>query len=240
MRQLLKTTIMFISSLLLFAAVVYAWFTNTNTSILQPTSVNVINRNVDLDVEYGINGGGYESFDEPANINAYLSALAPGDRLDLRVTIQNTNAELSPDMQLQIMMRNIRASQTTEAYDLTDFFYLYDGKIDLTWYASYEDFITSNSYQQQTIYPSLINNDSIDYLGLPLEMYRLSNLFRMMVDGENTIIQNDIEILETTLASKHIIVVTFSIAFDPYTPDMGVGFQDGELFIDGLYAFFGD
>lgn len=240
MRQLLKTTIMFIASLLLFSAVVYAWFTNTQTSILQPTSVSVINRNIDLDIEYGINGGGYESFDEPALINAYLSTITPGDKIDLRVTIRNTNDLSIEDMLVQIMMRNIRATETNEPYDLTDFFYLYDGKIDLTWFASYEDYLDNNHYQQQSIYPTLLNNQSIDYIGLPLEMYRLSNMFKLMVDGATTTIQNDIEILETFLPSQHIIVVTFSIGFDPYTPDQGVGFQDGELLIDGLYAFFGD
>jgi hypothetical protein len=35
-------------------------------------------------------------------------------------------------------------------------------------------------------------------------------------------------------------VIEFSIGFDPYTPDEGLGFQNGELLIDGLYTFFGD
>ncbi|HRX45106.1 MAG TPA: hypothetical protein P5091_03595, partial [Acholeplasmataceae bacterium] len=91
MKQLLKATVMFIASLTLLTAVIYAWFTNSNYSIIQPINNQVIQRNVDMEVQFGINGGGYESFNEPAEINAYLMAMNPGDFINIKVIIHNTN-----------------------------------------------------------------------------------------------------------------------------------------------------
>lgn len=240
MKQLLKASVMFIASLVLLTAVVYAWFTNSNYSNIQPVNQSVIQRNVDMEVAYGINGGGYQNFNEPSEINAYLSAMNPGDLLNIKVTIENTNELEISDMFLDIMLKNIRATATEEPYDLTDFFYIENGTINLTWYDSLQSLQLEQSYQNQSVLIEQIDSNIIDYIGVPLESYRLSNLFNHYMDGETMVVENDITILNTTLASKHIIVVEFSIGFDPYTPDQGLGFQDGELFIDGLYTFFGE
>ena len=64
----------------------------------------------------------------------------------------------------------------------------------------------------------------------------MSNLFDYYMDGGNMVIENNINVFESTIASQHIVVIDFSIGLDPYTPDQGVGFQDGELLIDGLYS----
>ncbi|RJX27593.1 MAG: hypothetical protein C4537_00505 [Acholeplasma sp.] len=236
MKQLLKSSVMLIASIMLFTAVVYAWFSLSNENKVQPISQNVIERNINTEIEYGINGGGYESFENPADLNAYLSALNPGDAIDIRVTIANDNMIGTPDVPIDIMLYNIRASETEEIYDLTDFFALENGTITLTWYASIEDYNLDNAYLVQDISVTAIDTNTIDYIGVPLDNYRLSNLFNHYMDGETLVIENNIDILDTAMVSQHIVVIEFSISFDPYTPDEGLGFQDGELLIDGLYT----
>ncbi len=240
MRQLLKSSAMLITSIMLFTAVVYAWFSLSNENKVQPISQNVIERNINTEVEYGINGGGYESFENSADLNAYLSALNPGDSIDVRVTIANENMVGTPDVALDIMLYNIRASETEEIYDLTDFFALENGTITLTWYATIEDYNLNNSYLIQEITVNQIDSNTIDYVGVPLDNNRLSNLFNHYMDGETLVVENNIDILDTQMISQHIVVIEFSISFDPYTPDQGLGFQDGELLIDGLYTILGD
>lgn len=240
MKQLLKASIMFIASLTLFTAVVYAWFTNSNFSNIQPVNAQMIERNLDMDIEFGINGGGYQSFEQPADINAYLSAMNPGDLINIRVIILNSNSLSSPDLLVNIMLNNIRATETDEPYDLTNFFYLENGTINLTWYQTIQDYYALNSYQTQAILVNRIDETTIDYIGVPLESYRLSNVFNHEMVGEELVVHNDIDILETSLASQQLIVVEFSIGLDPYTPDVGLGLQNGELLIDGLYTFFND
>lgn len=240
MKQLLKATIMFITSLILFTAVVYAWFTNSNYSNIQPVTAHMIERNLDMDIEFGINGGGYESFANPADINAYLSSMQAGDFINIKVAIVNANSLAAPDLDLNIMLFNIRASETDIAYDLTDFFYLENGTINLTWYENTTAYYASNPYQTQAISVSQIDETLIDYSGVPLESYRLSNIFNHTMDGETLVIENNIDILETMIASQEIIVVEFSLGLDAFAPDEALGIQDGELLIDGLYTFFED
>ena len=110
MKTLPSTLLMFIASLMLFFAVVYAWFTITDVNVIQPLSQGIIERDVQMDILYGMNGGGYESFDEPAQINAFLNGMMPGDRLDIQVIIQNNNPIGTPDILLFIKLMNIRAS----------------------------------------------------------------------------------------------------------------------------------
>lgn len=238
MKQLLKATIMFISSLALFTAVVYAWFTNSNYSNIQPMNVQTIERNLDMDIEFGINGGGYSSFDNPADINAYLSAMKPGDLINIRVVILNSNSLASPDLDLNIMLFNIRASETSAPYDLTNYFYLENGTINLTWYQNINEYYASNPYSIQSILISQINETQIEYIGVSLQSYRLSNIFNHYMVGEDLIIENNIDVLETTIASQELIIVEFSLGLDAFTPDDEIGIQDGELLIDGLYTFF--
>ena len=240
MKQLLRASITLIASIVLFTAVVYAWFTNSDNSHIQPVNQSVIQRNVDMNVQFGINGGGYEDFEEPSEINAYLKAMNPGDFINIKVVIKNTNDMSIDPMVLDIMLNNIRATETDEPYNLTDFFYIENGTINLTWYDSDQSYNLGQSYDQQSMLLGKIDSQTIDYLGVPLETYRMSNLFNHSYDGETLIVDNDISILDTTLPSQHMISVEFSIGFDPYTPNMGLGFQDGELFIDGIYTFFGD
>lgn len=238
MKQLIKATLMFIASLTLFTAVVYAWFSNSNYSQIQPMNAQMIERNLDMDIEFGINGGGYSSFDQPADINAYLSAMNAGDLINIRVIILNSNNVSSPALDLNIMLYNIRSTATEQLYDLTDFFYLENGTINLTWYDSVQDYYASNASSYQSILINQINDSTIMYKGIALESYRLSNIFNHTYQGENIIIENNIDILQTSLASQKLIVVEFSIGLDAYTPDQGQGYQNGELLIDGLYTFY--
>ncbi|MDY0075127.1 MAG: hypothetical protein WC992_07650 [Acholeplasmataceae bacterium] len=238
MKQLIKATIMFIASLTLLTAVVYAWFSNSNESNIQPINAQMMERNLDLDIEFGINGGGYESFEDPADINAYLSSMQAGDQINIRVVILNQNSESAPDMNLSIVLYNIRATETTSLYDLTDFFYLVDGTIDLTRYASLSDYYVDNSYQSIPVLINQIDENVIDYLGVPLESYRLSNVFNHYMDGEELVVHNNIDIMETMLPSQELVVVEFSIGLDAYAPDDILGIQDGELLIDGLYTLY--
>jgi len=238
MKQLLKATIMFIASLTLFTAVVYAWFSNSNYSNIQPMNAQTIERNLDMDIEFGINGGGYSSFDNPADINAYLSAMKAGDLINIRVVILNSNSLASPDLDLSIMLFNIRASETSALYDLTDYFYLENGTINLTWYQNINEYYAENPYSTQSILIDQINEAQVDYIGVPLQSYRLSNIFNHYMDGEDMIIENNIDVLETTIASQELIIVEFSLGLDAYAPDDEIGIQNGELLIDGLYTFF--
>jgi hypothetical protein len=238
MKQLLKATIMFIASLALFTAVVYAWFSNSNYSNIQPMNAQTIERNLDMDIEFGINGGGYSSFDNPADINAYLSAMKAGDLINIRVVILNSNSLASPDLDLSIMLFNIRASETSALYDLTDYFYLENGTINLTWYQNINEYYAENPYSTQSILIDQINEAQVDYIGVPLQSYRLSNIFNHYMDGEDMIIENNIDVLETTIASQELIIVEFSLGLDAYAPDDEIGIQNGELLIDGLYTFF--
>lgn len=238
MKQLVKATIMFIASLSLFTAVVYAWFTNSNESNIQPVNASMIERNIDMDIDFGINGGGYQNFDQPADINAFLSTMQAGDQINIRVTIQNSNTIATPDMLLNIMLFNIRASESDIAYDLMDFFYIVDGTMNLSWYYNLEDYHAKNHYQTQSILLAQIDETLIEYVGVSLESYRLSNVLNHYMDGDNLVIENNITILETAIASQQIIVVEFSIGLDGYTPSFGTGIQNGELLIDGIYTLF--
>ena len=53
MKQMLKSVIMLITSILLFTAVVYAWFTISNDSYINPVNVGVTNDfDYDFEVRY--------------------------------------------------------------------------------------------------------------------------------------------------------------------------------------------
>ncbi|TNF07262.1 MAG: hypothetical protein EP317_05120 [Bacillota bacterium] len=241
MKNLVKSFVMFFIAFALFTTVVYAWFTNTTTNEVQPVNVDVMRRDVELDVEYGKNGGSYTSFDEPADLNAYLQNSLPADYVNIRVTIKNNNDILAPDMQVELSLKNIRSTISDLPYDLTNFFFLENANIKLTWYSSLADYENDTSYLIQNIGLDTISNDEIIYQGLPLENYRLSNLFDYTYEGENLVVTNNIGILDpTNLPSLHILVVEFVIGFDPYTPNDGTGIQNGELLIDGLYSFIGE
>lgn len=239
MKQMVLAVIMLISSIFMFAAVVYAWFTLSNENTVQPVSASVIERSVEIDMAYGKNGGSYESFDEPADINAYLNSSLPGDTIQLRLTIENANTLGTPDMNLDITLMNIRASESDSEYDLTDFFFISSGSVTLTWYASRIDMEAENSYLVQEILLDRIDESTIDYLGVPLNDYRFSNIFDTEMNGEELEIINNVGILESTpIGAGYLVVIEFTIGFDGYTPDQGTGFQDGELLIDGLYTLF--
>ena len=241
MKQLVLAVIMFITSFLMFAAVVYAWFTLTNDNHIQPVNASIIERNVNLEMEYGKNGGSYESFDEPADINAYLQSSLPGDTIELRLTIENGNAIGDTDLNIEIVLMNIRASETGLDYDLTDFFFISNGMVTLTWYESRADLETQTSYLVQQISLDRIDENAIVYQGVELNSYRFSNIFDHEMNGETLEITNNVGILELTpISSGYLVVIEFTIGFDGYTPDVGTGFQDGELLIDGLYTMFGD
>jgi hypothetical protein len=239
MKPIITSIISFLAAFMLFFAAVYAWFAMSSESFIQPVSNKVLERDVQLDIEYGINGGGYTSFDEPAEINAFLNAMAPGDQLNIRITILNSNPIGDPDSNINIKLLNIRASETNTEYDLTDFFYLLDGKVTLTWYQSMTDYETNQSFLVQNIFLNMIDDSIINYLGYPLYNHRLNNLFNQYEEMGEIITENDIFILDTQFSSGQVIVVEFTIALDPYTPNRG-GFQNGELLIDGLYSYYGD
>ncbi len=236
MKQMLKSVIMLITSIILFTAVVYAWFAVSNESNIQPLEGDVIRRDLDMDIEYGINGGGYTNFDDPAEINAYLSSMLPGDFINIKVVVRNSNPLGDEHMGLDIVLYNIRAMETDIAYDLTDFFFIDNGTIKLTWYASSADYSIDNAFLIENIAISPIDITPIEYLGYDLEPSRINNLFDHYLEGEDLIIENNITVLESSLASQHIVVIEFSIGLDPYTPNDGVGIQNGELLIDGLYT----
>lgn len=235
MKRIIPSLVMFIVAFMLFSTVVYAWYALAEQNNVHPVSVSVVDSNVDLDVEYGQNGGGYTSFNTPAELNSFLDSMEPGDTIDVRVTISNNNAIGSPDSLISLELLNVRSSETISLYDLTDFFYLVNGTIELTWYTNFTEYSLGNYYQLDSI--SLTPHDPLDilYQGVNLETYRLSNLFNHYLEGEVEVVENNIAILpETPISAGHILVVTFSIGFDPYTPDQG-DFQNGELLIDGLY-----
>ncbi|BCR36240.1 hypothetical protein [Mariniplasma anaerobium] len=236
MKEIIKSTIVILITIALFSTAVYAWFSLSNESNLQEVNTEVVKRELNLDIEYGINGGGYNSFNEPATLNAYLSSMLPGDSINIRVIVENSNLIGDPDMSIDIVLDNIRAAQTDIEYDLTDFFYIDNGIVTLTWYASSQDFIDNTYYLEDDISLDVIDGTDIEYLGYNLEEYRINNLYDYYMDGENMIIDNNITVFESNIASQHILTIEFSISLDPYTPDEGTGFQDGELLIDGLYS----
>lgn len=236
MKKMIQSIIIFLTTIMLFSALVFAWFTITYQSDIQEASYNVIRRDVNLNVEFGKNGGSYNSFDEPAEINAYLQSTLPGDIINIRVTIVNTNPIGQPDMDVIIELDNIRSSLIDGDYDLTDFFYIEDFEVHLIWYENMTQYEFDIPLQTQTIILNQLNEDTLIYQGLPLYNERMSNLFYMQdIEGEMTLI-NNIPITQTVLQSQQILVVQFNIGFDPYTPSDG-GFQDAELLIDGLYVF---
>ena len=239
MKQMVLAVIMLISSIFMFGAVVYAWFTLSNENTVQPVNASIIERNVDLLMEYGKNGGSYESFEQPADINAYLNSSLPGDEIALRLTVQNGNTLGTPDLNIEITLMNIRASVSDIEYDLTDFFFIESGLVTLTWYASSTDLALGNSYLVQQIGLDKLNETTVDYLGVPLNDYRFSNIFDTEMNGEELEIINNVGILESTpIGAGYLVVIEFTIGFDGYTPDFGTGFQDGELLIDGLYTLY--
>ena len=240
MKQVITSLTMFIASFILLIGVVFAWFTVSNENKIQPISNSVISREVNLGIEYGINGGSYFSFNDPAEINAYLNNMLPGDFINIRVTAENSNVIGAEDVTIDIMLRNIRATETEIPYNLTDFFFIHQGIMTVTWYDSLEDYVNNIPLQSQSISLTQYDLNVIDYQGRNLEMNRFSNLFNRELVEEEWVISKNIDVLNTTFSSGQIIVIEFSIGFDPYTPDEGVGFQDGELLIDGLYTYFGE
>lgn len=240
MKHVISSLAMFIASFILLIGVVFAWFTMTNETDIRPFSNSVVERDINIGLEYGINGGSYFSFDEPADINAFLNNMLPADMLNLRITVENTNAIGAEDMTIDIMLQNVRSSETDIVYNLTDFFYINQGKITVTWYDNLIDYANNTPSQIQEITLNRFSSDVIDYMGYPLEMDRLSNLMVRNWVNDEWVIENNIEILNTTFSSGQFLVIEFSIGFDPYTPDTGIGLQNGELLIDGLYTFFGE
>lgn len=239
MKKVVVSIIMFISSFMLLTAVIFAWFTLTDTNNIQEVSSSVMDNQVELDIEYGINGGDYTSFNEPATLNSFLHSVLPGDEINIRVTVQNLAALGDPDLNLDITMLNILASADPSGYDLTDFFYISSGTVTLTWYASGSDYIMQNPYLVDDILLDRIDENPIEYMGVELNPYRFSNIFDYTLEGEVMTIENNVNILEATpLPSGQIVTIEFSIGFDAYTPDYGIGFQNGELSIDGLYTLF--
>jgi hypothetical protein len=236
MKEIIKSTLILLITIAIFSTAVFAWFSLSNDSDIQEVNADIVQRAINLDIEYGINGGGYNSFDEPATLNAYLSSMLPGDSINIRVIVENSNLIGDPDMQIEIILDNIRASETDIEYDLTDFFFIENGIIILTWYASSQDFINNNSYAVNNIALDLIDATPIEYLGYDLEPYRINNLFDFYMSGEDIIVNNDITVYESNIASQNIVTIEFSITLDPFTPDFGTGFQNGELLIDGLYS----
>ncbi len=239
MKQVTISLIMFISAFLLLITVLYAWFSMSDTADLQPLSSDIVDNQVDLELEFGRNGGGTSSFAEPVDLNAFLDSTIPGDFVDVKIIVSNNNLLSSPAIILNIKLMNILASNTQSEYDLTDFFYLEQGLITLTWYASEDDLINSNPYLVQPITINQIDTSAIDYFGIELENYRLSNLFDHEWVGIELITENNISVLEDMqLSSSHRLVIEFSIGLDQFTPDSHEGFQLGELSIDGLYTTF--
>lgn len=239
MKSMITSVISFLAAFLLFFAAVYAWFAMSSESILQPVDHKILERDVQLDIEYGLNGGGYNSFDEPADINAFLSAMVPGDQLNVRIIILNSNPIGSPDSNINIKLLNIRSSETDTPYDLTDFFILLNRQVTLTWYNSMSDYEAEQQFLVQNIFIDMIDDSTIDYLGHEINNHRLNNLFYHYQEMDETIIENDIFIMDTQFSTGQVIVVEFTIYLDPYTPNQG-GFQNGELLIDGLYSYYGD
>jgi hypothetical protein len=236
MRKIIPSLALFIAAFALFSTVVYAWFALSSQNDVEPVSLEVIDSDVDLTVEYGRNGGSYESFNDPADLNAYLSSTLPGDMINIKVTVANNNPTIAPDMLIALELLNIRSSETDIIYDLTDFFFLENANIKLTWYENLTELSVNNPYLIQNIELTPMDPTIINYQGIDLETYRLSNMFNHYEEGELTIIENNISILgETPLPSQHILVIEFNIGLDAYTPDQG-GFQNGELLIDGLYS----
>jgi len=224
---------------MLLTAVILAWFTLTDTNEIQDVSSSVVDSQVELQIEYGINGGDYSSFNEPADLNAYLHAIIPGDLLNIKVTIQNYGTPTDPDLTLDITLMNILATASASEYDLTDFFFIEDGTVNLTWYATALDYVNENPYLIDNVFLDRIDENAIIYQGVELNSYRFSNVFNHTWDGEILTVENNVKILDATpLPSGQLVTIEFSIGFDAYTPDYGVGFQDGELSIDGLYTLF--
>jgi hypothetical protein len=238
MKQMIKASLMFLTALSLFVTVVFAWFTISSQNYINPVNVSVIERDLQLDVEYGINGGAYESFENEAEINAFLDAMIPGDFINIKVVVQNKNTLSSPDLSFDIILTNIRASVTDIEYDLTDFFFIENGTIKLTWYVSASAYFANDPYLIDEITLDIIDDTDILYLGYNLIEYRLNNLFDYEIIDDEIVKTNDITIFNTTIQSQHVVVIEFSIGLDPYTPSKGLGIQNGELLIDGLYSMF--
>ena len=236
MKKMMLSLATFLLIFMLFATLVYSWFTITYEHQVQPVSYDVIRRDVDLNVDFGKNGGSYNSFDEPSEINAYLQNTLPGDIINIRVTVQNSNPIGQSDVDLIIELMNIRSSFIDGDYDLTDFFYIENSEVILTWYDSLTDYEYNNSSGVQIITLDQLSEDIITFQGIPLYNERISNLFQMIeIEGEMTLV-NNIPIIETTIASLQVLVIQFNIGFDLYTPSVG-GYQDAELLIDGLYVY---
>ncbi|GEM_PF-1503091 len=239
MKKVVVSIIMFISSFMLLTAVIFAWFTLTTINKIEEVSSQVMDSQVELDIEYGLNGGDYSSFDNPAELNSYLRSILPGDQINIRVTVENFASPSDPSLNLNITLMNILATSSPSGYDLTDFFYINQGTVTLNWYASSIEYVNENPYLIENILLNRIDENAIEYIGVELNSFRFSNVFNQIWDGENLIIENNVNILGATpLPSGQLVTIEFSIGFDAYTPDYGVGFQNGELSIDGLYTLF--
>jgi hypothetical protein len=238
MKRLVQSVIFLITSTLLLSAALFAWFTNSLESNIRPISGSVIKREINFDVAYGKNGGGYQNFIDPADINAYLRALVPGDSVDIKVVILNSNNPSDPALNLSIKLFNIRASETEVPYNLLDFYHIKDRTVKLTWYDSMADYVALNVGGTLDILLEMNDPTSVIYKGLPLEDGRLRNLFDSYVnDQDETIYEPHISIYDGQIPSGAVFVIEFSFLLDLYTPN-GVGFHDGELKIDGLYSFY--
>lgn len=240
MRSMIQSVIFLITSILLLSAVVFAWFSITQESSIQPISANVIRRDIDFDVAYGKNGGSYVDFNDPADINAFLKGFAAGDTLNIRVIVENKNLISDPDLPLSVRLFNIRSTETEIEYDLLDFYSLQDQTVYLTWYENLAQYDYENPYATNSIVLDIIDPTEVIYDGVALMPSRISNMLDYYINEFDEIVkENNISIFEGTIASKEILVIEFAFYLDPYTPE-GLGFENGELLIDGLYSFFGE
>lgn len=239
MKQVLISLIMFVTAFLLFVSVIYAWFSLSDEADIQPLSSGIIDHQVDVEIEFGKNGGATNSFLDPADLNAFLDSTIPGDFVDVKVIVLNNNPVGTNGIILNIQLMNIMASITDVEYDLTDFFYINQGTVTLTWYESEVQYVNLNPYLIQPILLDTIDNNPVVYYGIELQTYRLSNVFNHHLVGQDLIIENNVTALESgLLQSGQRVVIEFSIGLDSYTPDSHTGFQLGELSIDGVYTTF--
>ena len=80
--------------------------------------------------------------------------MLPGDLINIRVTGVILIGD--PDMEIEIVLNN-RAMQTAIEYNLTDFFFIENGIINLKWFESNSDYVANNYYIDDDIVLDLID-----------------------------------------------------------------------------------
>ena len=206
--KLINSLLAFSFTLLLFTAVVFAWWTLQETASVDPLVVQVTDVQASVEVEVSKNGGGFETLESVEEFKEFFENAIPSDKFEFRITIENKSLK---NVAVRVTLYDLESTTSNvSSYDMRNVFYLENGEI----------FVDNVLHSTLTGGPTPTVHDQV------LNEYNLNNLINY----------KEIRILEETpLTLSGKIVVGFTIVYDEETEKMG--YQEGVLTIGSINVY---